>query len=130
MRLLLDTHTFLWFIEGSNQLSEQARSLIEDLTNDRLLSTASLWEMAIKTSINKLELQDSFTDLVEYQIRGNAMSILPITPLHLDILKTLPFHHRDPFDRMIISQSLSEEIPILSKDAAFDSYGVERLWSQ
>ena len=130
MRLLLDTHTFLWFIDGSRNLSEYARRLIETPSNERLLSIASLWEMSIKASLGRLALSAAFTDLVEHHVEGNDIDLLPIKPEHLDVLKALPFHHRDPFDRMLIAQSISEQIPILSRDAAFEAYSAERIWSR
>lgn len=128
MRLLLDTHAFLWFVDGSDELSHAARNLIEDPGNQRLLSVASLWEMAIKVSIGKLKLAVSFTELVEREIRGNAIELLAIRPGHLDELAKLPFHHRDPFDRMIVAQGLTEDIPIISRDKAFESYSAKVLW--
>ena len=91
VKLLLDTHMFLWFINGDANLSAVARQLIEDHENERLLSIASLWELAIKISIGKLELNISFADLLEQQITGNAIDLLPISPAHLDVLKTLSF---------------------------------------
>ena len=129
MRLLLDTHTFLWFIDGDTALSSYARQLIEDRTNERLLSIASLWEMAIKASLGRLTLTLSFTDLVAKHVHGNAIELFEILPSHLDVLTTLPFHHKDPFDRMIIAQSQAENMPILSRDSAFDDYAIRRLWS-
>jgi PIN domain nuclease of toxin-antitoxin system len=89
---------------------------------------ASLWEMAIKISIGKLEFAISFTDLVENQLKINKIELLPILPQHLDIVASLPIRHRDPFDRLIIAQSMSEQVPILSKDGVFDNYSVTRLW--
>ena len=127
MRLLLDTHTFLWFIEGSLNLSDVARNLIEDQANQRFLSVASLWEMSIKVSIGKLELGITFTELVKREVYGNAIELLEIQPEHLDELAKLPFHHKDPFDRLMIAQSLAEGIPIVTKDAAFGSYPVTLL---
>jgi PIN domain nuclease of toxin-antitoxin system len=129
VRLLLDTHTFLWFIDGAAALSPYARQLIEDRTNERLLSIASLWEMAIKVSLRRLTLHLSFTDLVTEHVYGNAIELLEIRPNHLDVLTTLPFHHKDPFDRMIIAQGQAENIPIVSRDPAFDDYAIRRLWT-
>jgi PIN domain nuclease of toxin-antitoxin system len=128
VRLLLDTHTFLWFIGGSSKLSGDARSLIEESGNERLLSVASLWEMAIKVSVGRLKLDLSFAELVDREVRGNAMKLLTIRPEHMDKLARLPFHHRDPFDRLIVAQSMSEGIPIISRDKAFESYPVSLLW--
>ncbi len=129
MRVVLDTHTFLWFIDGDATLSPYARQLIEDRTNERLLSMASLWEMAIKVSLRRLTLRLSFTDLVTEHVYGNAIELLEIRPNHLDVLTTLPFHHKDPFDRMIIAQGQAENIPIVSRDPAFDDYAIRRLWT-
>ena len=129
MKLLLDTHTFLWFINGDANLSAVARQLIEDHENECLLSIASLWELAIKISIGKLELNISFANLQEQHITGNAIDLLSISPTHLDVLKTLSFHHRDPFDRLIIAQSIVENVPILSRDITFDLYPIERRWT-
>ena len=124
MKRLLDTHTFLWFIEGNLNLSKTARSLIEDEGNQRFLSIASLWEMAIKVSINKLILQTSFTSLVMQQVYGNAIEVLEIRPAHLDGLAKMPF----PFDRLIIAQSMAESIAVISKDIEFGKYPVTLLW--
>ena len=129
MRLLLDTHTFLWFIGGDAALSPYARQLIEDRTNERLLSIASLWEMAIKVSLDRLTVPLPFTDLVAEHVYGNAMDLFGISLHHLDVLATLPFHHKDPFDRLIIAQGQAENIPILSRDPAFDDYAIRRLWT-
>ena len=129
MRLLLDTHTFLWFIGGDTALSPYARQLIEDRTNERLLSIASLWEMAIKVSLDRLTVPLPFTDLVAEHVYGNAMEVFGISPRHLDVLATLPFHHKDPFDRLLIAQGQAEDIPILGRDPAFDNYAIRRLWT-
>ncbi|MBF0572187.1 MAG: type II toxin-antitoxin system VapC family toxin [Desulfamplus sp.] len=129
MRFLLDTHTFLWFINGHSSLSDYAREQIENIENIRLLSIASLWEMAIKVSIGKLKIGLTFKELYKLHVKGNAVEILEIAPEHLDILKTLPFHHKDPFDRLIISQSIAENIPVLSCDELFDYYkNIKRFW--
>ncbi len=128
MRLLLDTHTFLWFIAGSLNLSETARNLIQEQENQKFLSIAGLWEMSIKASIGKLELGMSITELVKREVYGNAIDLLEIRPEHLDELAKLPFHHKDPFDRLMISQSLVENIPIVSRDSAYRSYPVQLLW--
>jgi PIN domain nuclease of toxin-antitoxin system len=98
MRLLLDTHAFLWFIMGSANLSVNARALIENPANERLLSIASLWEIAIKTSLGKLALAGSFDELIPAQLSLNGIDLLSIKVSHLSTLTTLPFHHRDPFD--------------------------------
>lgn len=128
MKLLLDTHAFLWFIEGNTNLSNTARSLIEDAGNQRFLSIATLWEMSIKVSMNKLMLQMPFTNLVTQQVYGNAIELLEIQAKHLDELAKMPFHHKDPFDRLIVAQSIVESMTVLAKDTAFDSYSITSLW--
>ncbi|MBN8559446.1 MAG: type II toxin-antitoxin system VapC family toxin [Leptolyngbya sp. UWPOB_LEPTO1] len=128
MRLLLDTHAFLWFIAGSSDLSNKARTLIEDPNNQRFLSVASLWEMSIKVSIGKLDIGMTFTELMQHEVYGNAIEVLQIRSEHLDALAKLPFHHKDPFDRLIIAQSLAESTPLVSKDGEFGNYSVTLLW--
>jgi len=128
MSLILDTHSFLWFIMGSPRLSGNARALIEDGAHDKRLSTASLWEMAIKLSLGRLTLAEPFGVLIPQQLCLSGIEILNIEVAHLGVLTTLPFHHRDPFDRLIIAQAIVERCPIVSVDSAFDAYPVERLW--
>lgn len=128
MKLLLDTHTFLWFIGGNTNLSNTARNAIEDTSNQRFISIATLWEISIKVSIGKLKIGFAFTELVEQEVYGNAIEILEISSEHLDELVKLPFHHKDPFDRLIIAQSLVEDATLISKDAAFQSYPIKLLW--
>jgi PIN domain nuclease of toxin-antitoxin system len=128
MKLLLDTHAFLWFVMGSANLSSKARTFIEDPANENLLSVASLWEMAIKVSLGKLILSVPFNDLIPQQLNANGIGLLNIGIDHVSLLTTLPFHHRDPFDRLLIVQAISEEMPVVSIDAAFDNYGITRLW--
>ena len=128
MRLLLDTHSFLWFIGGSASLSPTARTFIEDVDNQPLLSMASLWEMAIKLSIGKLSLGKPFERLIPEQMRLNGIELLQIEIPHIIVVTKLPFHHRDPFDRLLIAQAMVEQISIVSSDPAFDSYSIKRLW--
>ncbi|MDX6498221.1 MAG: hypothetical protein QOG23_1481 [Blastocatellia bacterium] len=128
MRLLLDTHAFLWFIMGSGNLSVNARALIENPANERLVSVASLWEIAIKPSLGKLTLSAPFNELIPAHLNLNGIDLLNIKVDHLSNLTTLPFHHRDPFDRLIIAQAIVEKLPVISLDGAFDTYGVTRHW--
>lgn len=128
MRLLLDTHTFLWFVLNDPQLSAPARTLIEDPANDILISPASYWEIAIKVRLGKLNLFALYDDFMHRGIVGNDFEILPIEPRHTSLLTTLPLHHKDPFDRLLLVQALVEAIPIVGVDVAFDPYGVTRLW--
>ncbi len=127
MKLLLDTHTFLWFIEDNPKLSAEAKRLLESEA-DLLLSVASIWEMAIKISIGKLSLPP-FDEFVSEQLFKNTIELFPIRLAHLGLLCTLPFHHRDPFDRLLIAQAITEKYPIVSIDDKFDAYSVKRLWS-
>lgn len=126
MRQLLDTHTFIWFITGNSRINSKVRSQIEN--NDNLLSIASLWEIAIKSSLSRLDLELSIEQLVEEHIAANGIEILNINTQHIAVVANLPLHHRDPFDRLIISQAMVEELPIVGVDKAFDSYSVRRLW--
>lgn len=128
MRLFLETHVFLWFIAGSSDLSNKARTLIEDPNNQRFLSVESLWEMSIKVSIGRLDIGMTFTELMQHEVYGNAIEVLQIQSEHLDALAKLPFHHKDPFDRLIIAQSLAESMPLMSKDGEFGNYPITLLW--
>jgi len=128
MKLLLDTHSFLWFIGGSSKLSVNARMLIENVTNQSVLSMASLWEMAIKVSSGKLNLVQPFETFIPQQMSLNGIGLLEILFPHTVVVATLPFHHRDPFDRLIIAQAMVEQIPIVSCDTKFDEYAITRLW--
>jgi PIN domain nuclease of toxin-antitoxin system len=128
LRYLLDTHSLLWFLSGDTGLTERARRIIENADHDILVSIASLWEIAIKHSLGKLKLAQPFEEIFPHQLEINTLSLLGVRLPHVVRVSSLPFHHRDPFDRLLIAQSLSEEIPILSGDDAFDDYGVERIW--
>ena len=128
MRLLLDTHSLLWFALGDARLSPAALALINDGGNDKLVSPASYWEIAIKVSIGKLALNQSYEDFIDRGIRQNGFDILPIDPRHTGRVAALPFHHKDPFDRLLIAQALTEGIAIVGADALFDRYGVTRFW--
>jgi PIN domain nuclease of toxin-antitoxin system len=127
MKLLLDTHAFLWFLLDDERLSIPARTAIEQ-TKILYLSPASHWEIAIKIALGKYALPESFAQFMKRELAENDMTILPIEIMHTEQLITLPFHHRDPFDRLIISQALAENLPIVSIDSKFDAYGVERIW--
>ena len=128
MKYLLDTHTFIWFVEGDTRLSETAQALIAEPSNEISVSIASLWEMAIKVSIGKLNFSQPFDVLISSQLATNDMTILDISLNHLFVVTQLPFHHRDPFDRLLIAQSLVDNLPLIGIDGMFDSYGVNRMW--
>ena len=127
MKLLLDTHTFLWFLDDSLRLSPQAKTLLEE-DNDLLLSIGSLWEMAIKLKTGKLALPAPYATFIPHQLAANDIDILPVSIDHLSVISTLPLHHRDPFDRLLIAQAMVERVAIVSADMAFDAYSVQRLW--
>ncbi len=127
MKLLLDTHTFLWFIEDSPRLSAEVKRLLESDV-DLLISAASLWEIAIKISVGKLALTQPYKLFIPDQLTKNAVELLPIAVEHLALVSALPFHHRDPFDRLLIAQATIEQLTIVSIDNQLDSYGVKRLW--
>ena len=124
----MDTHAFLWFITKDAQLSATAQSLIADPNNEVLVSPASYWEIAIKVSIGKYPLHVPYETFITQGIEGNGFKVLAIEPRHTAVLTTLPFHHRDPFDRLIVAQALMESIAVVSCDTVLDAYGVERLW--
>jgi len=127
MDYLLDTHTFMWFINGHKELSDLARKTIERKGANNFVSIASLWEIAIKISIGKLKLKTPFAEIPR-QIVDNGFQVLPIKFEDTFRLSTLPFHHRDPFDRMIIVQSLTNQLNIISRDKQFADYGITVIW--
>jgi len=128
MTVLLDAHAFLWFITGNPNLSNTARALIEEQTEKKLVSIATLWEIAIKHSLGRLTINPPFAQVIPQQLSRNGFDVLGISLGHLDALLALPFHHRDPFDRLLIAQAVSEQFSIISADAAFDSYEINRIW--
>lgn len=124
MRLLLDTHALIWALEDSDQLSRTARELIVDLDNQILVSATSAIEIAIKRSMRKLEAPDDLLSAIE----GAGFVPITIDFATAEKLATLPFHHRDPFDRLLVAQCLSEGVPIITRDPAFEAYPVTTLW--
>jgi len=127
MNVLLDTHTFIWYIEGNSKLTEKARDAIEFSADRVYLSIISLWEIAIKTGKNQLVLQNQFDDLLDI-LNSLEIEILSITFADTQIYKNLPLHHRDPFDRMLISQAIDNNLTIIGCDRSFDNYPVQMLW--
>lgn len=131
MRVLVDTHAFLWYTAGDAHLSPDARRLIDDRSNDRLLSVGALWEMAIKSSQKKLQLGGPFDLLIPALLRANGLRLLGVSVEHAAAVSTLPFPrsgHRDPFDRLMVAQCLVEGVPIISQDGLLDDYAITRLW--
>lgn len=128
MTVLLDTHALLWHYLDDPKLTAAARASIADPTNQVFVSPASHWEIAIKLAIGKYSLQVSFGVFVQEAIFDNGFSILSIEPRHTAELIAMPFHHRDPFDRLIVAQAMVENKSIISGDAVLDAYPIRRIW--
>jgi PIN domain nuclease of toxin-antitoxin system len=127
MKLLLDTHILIWLLEGNQNLNPKVKQVIEDETNSLYISIVSLWEIAIKTSLNKLQLELPLEKIIYDFVLPSGIKILPIDIAHLLTLQNLPFHHRDPFDRLLIAQSKSETLTLVSEDRIFRQYQVNVL---
>ena len=128
MKILLDTHTFLWWITDDQRLPDHAREIISNGDNALFLSAASGWEITIKAKIGRLNLPDEPQRFIPEQMKPNFIQSLPIQMSHALHVSTLPDYHRDPFDRLLIAQSQLEEIPILSSDPQIANYQVEVIW--
>ena len=128
MKYLLDTHTFLWIIEDNEILTDEVRKIYLDGANEIYLSVASIWEMAIKISLNKLSIRGQLEKFIDRHAIENNICLLSIQPHHIFPIEKLPFHHRDPFDRLLLSQCIQEKMYLLSKDKQFDKYGIHRIW--
>jgi PIN domain nuclease of toxin-antitoxin system len=127
-RLLLDTHTFLWWIQDSKELSSKSRRAISKNTTTCYLSAASVWEMAIKASLGKLELVGTVEQLVSKHLALNGFKLLDIAFRHVVRVQSLPLIHRDPFDRLLITQAHCENLTLVTKNAIFSQYDIELLW--
>lgn len=127
-RLLLDTHTFLWWIDDAPELSETARQAISNADNECFISVASCWEMAIKSSLGKLSLSKPVDRFVLEQITENGFLMLNIELRHAAKVESLPFHHRDPFDRLLIGQAISDKLTLVTADRMFSHYEVPQIW--
>lgn len=128
MKVLLDTHAFLWLMVDDHRLSATARAIFQDLNNHFLLSMASVWEMTIKAGLQKLKLPMSVCDYVVTRTQRHNISVLDISLDHCGRVESLPFHHKDPFDRLIIAQGIIEDLPILTDDKDFVSYPITKIW--
>ncbi|MEL7246154.1 MAG: type II toxin-antitoxin system VapC family toxin [Cyanobacteria bacterium J06573_2] len=128
MNILLDTHVFIWSTANPERLSQTVTNLLTDTNNTWIVSIASVWEMQIKLQLGKLNLNSTLPELIDNQQQVNNLQILPIDLAHIYALNNLPSHHKDPFDRLLIAQSIVEQIPIASIDEVFDSYPIQRLW--
>jgi PIN domain nuclease of toxin-antitoxin system len=131
MKYLIDTHTFLWFNEGSQELSSNAQKIIEDIENEIFISIASLWEISIKTALGKLTIAGEYDTVID-DVIDNQMEVLSINFAHTLTQNKLPFYHKDPFDRIIVSQAIVENMDLISKDDGFDQYlidaKIKRCW--
>ncbi len=127
MKYLLDTHTLIWFMEGDHQLSKSAKDVIEDTSNEKFVSIVSFWEMAIKISLQKLDLKKPLKQLIT-EVLETDIQVLPLSFNDILIVSQLPFHHRDPFDRIIIAQAITENITIIGQDSHFEEYDISIFW--
>lgn len=128
MKVLLDTHAFLWLMVDDPRLSSTAKAAFADVNNEIYFSLASAWEMAIKSSIQKLKLPLPVKEYVLTRTQAHNINLLDITLDHIDVVEALPLHHRDPFDRLLIAQGIFENLHILTDDSAFDLYSIPKLW--
>jgi PIN domain nuclease of toxin-antitoxin system len=128
VRVLLDTHTFIWFNLNDARLGENARRTISSPATDVLISPASYWEIAIKIRIGKFAITTPYESFWQKGIDDNQFFILPIELRHTGQLLSMPFHHKDPFDRLLVAQALMERIPLVSGDKKLDAYGIQRIW--
>jgi PIN domain nuclease of toxin-antitoxin system len=127
MNYLLDTHVLIWFLNGDKSLSPKARKAIESVNAANFVSIVSFWEIAIKLSLDRISMKVPL-DRLGIELEKNCFQLLPITLADTLILSTLPFYHRDPFDRLIISQSISNNFTVISKDKEFSAYGMNLIW--
>lgn len=128
MNLLLDTHAFIWLAGDPTKLSASASAALQDTSNTLFFSVASIWEMQIKLQLGKLALPRPLPELVANQQQVNGLQLLPIEPTHIYALDTLPSHHKDPFDRLLVAQTSIEQLTLVTTDSVFKAYGVPLLW--
>lgn len=128
MQVLLDTHVFLWWVEGDRVLPAKARGALANRRNECLVSLASAWELAVKTGSGKLKLALPVKRYVVEHVAANGFRLLDIRMAHVGRVESLEAHHGDPFDRLLIAQALEENLPIVTADPIFRRYGVKRIW--
>lgn len=128
MRLLIDIHGLIWYVDQDHLLSPTAHAAITNPAHDLLLSSGTLWEIAIKVGVRKLTLSQPYRPWIEKASADLGLSVLNITVEHAEAQAGLPMHHKDPFDRLLVAQSVIENVPLVSADAHFDPYGISRLW--
>jgi PIN domain nuclease of toxin-antitoxin system len=126
--VLLDTHTLIWAVDDPARLTPAAVVALQDPANQLLVSAATVWEVAIKVGVGKLTLSGPYRQWMTKALADLGAAVLPVTVEYADVLAGLPFHHRDPFDRLLVAQALVETVPVVSGDAQFDAYGVTRVW--
>ena len=128
MKLLLDTHAFLWWVEGTPAFGRRGKAAVSNPENEILLSVASCWELAIKLSLGKIRLAKSLDRFILEQLSLNGFSLLDVQFRHVVRVADLPFRHRDPFDRLIAAQALEDDLALVSSDRVFRKYGVDVVW--
>jgi len=128
VELLLDTHVLLWWLSDDERLSKRARAALQSAKNERFVSIATAWELAIKVSLGRLKLPTAVGRFLADQLPSNAMSLLALSLYDVDLVERLPFHHRDPFDRLMAAQALERNLVMVSIDPIFEQYGVDRIW--
>lgn len=128
MKVLLDTCAFIWLVTDDPKLSELAKEIFLDTDNELLLSAVTGFEIAVKYSLGKLHLTEQPNEFIANRIQANALTELPVSMAHALVLQDLPWHHKDPFDRLLVAQAMVNQIPLLSADQQLSSYAIERLW--
>lgn len=128
MTLLLDTHAFLWWVADRPAIGRRAKAAVENPDNEVWLSVASCWEMAIKVSLGKLRLTQPLDRFIPEQLAANGFELLDVRAKHAIRTATLPFHHRDPFDRLLVAQALEERLAVVSDDSILRKYGIDVMW--
>lgn len=128
MRVLLDTHTLIWAVDDPGRLTPAAVVALQDPANQLMVSAATVWEVAIKTGTGKLSLSGPYRQWMTKALTDLGAALVPVDVEYADRQAGLPFHHRDPFDRLLVAQALVENVPLVSGDAQFDPYGVTRIW--
>ena len=128
MRVLIDSHVLIWYVDQDNLLSPASHAAISDPTNDLLLSAGSIWEIGIKVGLGKIILTQPFKPWINQAISDLDVTVLPLSVEYVDVQSNLPKHHGDPFDRLIVAQAIVEQVAIISADANLDAYGITRIW--
>ena len=128
MRVILDSHALIWYVDQDKFLSRTSHAAISDPANDLLLSAGSIWEIGIKIGLGKLRLNQPFKDWMNQAISDLNVTILPLSVDYVDAQSNLPKHHGDPFDRLIVAQAIVEQVPVVSADPNLDAYGITRIW--